>query len=168
MRVGVTGHQSIKPEIEGWVRCEILRVLSTLPPPLIGLTNLAAGTDQLFADAILDIGGQLEVVVPFKGYELAFANPSARHAYERLVAVANRVSILAGGGSNEESYLEAGKEVARTSELLVAVWDGLPARGIGGTADVVAYASSLGRPIVQINPNSMSTSELSGRAQQEK
>jgi hypothetical protein len=35
---------------------------------------------------------------------------------------------------------------------LCAVWDGLPARGYGGTADVVAYARQHGKPVHVIWP----------------
>jgi hypothetical protein len=35
---------------------------------------------------------------------------------------------------------------------LFAVWDGEPARGYGGTADVVAYARQLGTPVRIIWP----------------
>ena len=36
--------------------------------------------------------------------------------------------------------------------MLVAVWDGQPARGLGGTADVVAYARQRGVPMEVIWP----------------
>jgi hypothetical protein len=42
--------------------------------------------------------------------------------------------------------------VVEASELLVAVWDGEPARGLGGTADVVAYAREGAIPVEVIWP----------------
>ena len=41
------------------------------------------------------------------------------------------------------------------SDVLIAVWDGEPARGRGGTAEVVAYARSLGKPVVLIDSNTL-------------
>jgi hypothetical protein len=38
------------------------------------------------------------------------------------------------------------------SDVLMAVWDGQPARGKGGTAEVVEYARALGKPLILINP----------------
>jgi hypothetical protein len=38
------------------------------------------------------------------------------------------------------------------ADELVAVWDGLPARGHGGTADVVAVALDRGIPVTVIWP----------------
>jgi hypothetical protein len=40
--------------------------------------------------------------------------------------------------------------VADQCDALVAVWDGQPARGRGGTADIVAYARKKRRPLAWI------------------
>jgi hypothetical protein len=40
-----------------------------------------------------------------------------------------------------------------TADELIAVWDGQPARGYGGTADVVAYARRRGKPVHVIWPD---------------
>jgi hypothetical protein len=41
--------------------------------------------------------------------------------------------------------MDGGRAVGDRSNVLVAVWDGQPARGLGGTADVVvAYARERG------------------------
>jgi hypothetical protein len=42
--------------------------------------------------------------------------------------------------------------VVDPSDVLVAVWDGEPARRLGGTADVVAYARERGVPAIVIWP----------------
>ena len=54
-------------------------------------------------------------------------------------------------GPREDAYLDCGLETVNGSDLLIAVWDGEPARGKGGTADVVEYARSIGRPIIVID-----------------
>jgi hypothetical protein len=38
------------------------------------------------------------------------------------------------------------------SDVLLAVWDGQPARGPGGTGDVVAYARARGTPVEVVWP----------------
>lgn len=38
-------------------------------------------------------------------------------------------------------------------DRLIAVWDGEAARGFGGTADVVAYAGSMGVPVDIVWPD---------------
>jgi hypothetical protein len=48
--------------------------------------------------------------------------------------------------------MDASIEMLRHAELLVAVWDGLPGRSFGGTADVVAHAQTNGTPVRVIWP----------------
>lgn len=42
-------------------------------------------------------------------------------------------------------------ETVNGADVLLVVWDGLPARGKGGTADVVAYAKAMGKPVLIID-----------------
>lgn len=53
---------------------------------------------------------------------------------------------------SDDAYLAAGQEVVDLTDTILAVWDGQPARGVGGTADVVRYARSTGRRVVVIWP----------------
>jgi hypothetical protein len=58
--------------------------------------------------------------------------------------------------STEEAHMDAGKVVVDRSSVLLAVWDGQPSRGLGGTADVVAYARQRGVPVTVIWPEGAS------------
>ena len=161
MRVGITGHQRLgEPAVWGWVRREFERLVSSFGPPLVGVTSLAVGADQLFAEAVLRGGGSLEVVVPFDGYELTFAEGDERQAYNRLLRRALRREVLEKRGSDEDAYLAAGQRVVDRSELLIAVWDGLPATGLGGTADVVRYAVMQRKKTIHLNPFTQEAGEL--------
>jgi hypothetical protein len=152
MKVGITGHQYLKDAKDWeWVRLELNDVLQKLPKPLIGLTCLAIGTDSLFARLLLEHDGSFDVVLPFPGYEQKLP-PDERDEYRRLLKKASRVTTLQKQGTDEESYLEAGKRVVDLSDLLIAVWDGKPAKGLGGTADVVEYARQKQKPIMHLDP----------------
>ncbi len=48
--------------------------------------------------------------------------------------------------------MAAGRAVADRSDLLLAVWDGAPAAGLGGTADIVRYAEERGKAVEIIWP----------------
>jgi hypothetical protein len=39
--------------------------------------------------------------------------------------------------------------------VLIALWDGKKANGVGGTGDVVAYAKEQRKPILHINPEDL-------------
>ena len=43
--------------------------------------------------------------------------------------------------------------VADRCDLLIAVWDGQPAQGLGGTGDVVRYAREIGREVLVVWPD---------------
>lgn len=49
-------------------------------------------------------------------------------------------------------YATIGQMLVRQADLLIALWDGNPPRGRGGTADVVSEARRSGVPVVWINP----------------
>jgi hypothetical protein len=151
VRIGVTGHQS-RPGLHWeWVRAVLDAELATMPLPFEGISCLAAGADQEFARAVLRHGGDLHAVVPHAEYDASFEHPADHAAYRDLLAAAARVTELHGGPTPEDAYLSAGTYVVDVAEQLVAVWDGRPSRGRGGTADVVAYAR--GRiPILAIDP----------------
>jgi len=152
MRVGITGHQRLhEPTKWDEVRYEIDEILARFKGSLVGITCLAIGADQVFADAVLARGGVIEAVIPFEGYEQKFEDGSPREAYRRLLSRAVLVEVLSGQGSAEESYLEAGKRVVDRSEVMLVVWDGQPAAGVGGTADVVQYSKNTSKPTIIIS-----------------
>lgn len=159
MRVGIAGHQKLKSTANwNWVRGELERLLPTLPLPLIGISSLAAGADQLFASAVLGQGGTLEIIVPFEGYESTFSEDDDRHAYDTLLQRASRVDVLKRQGTDQEAFFTAGKALVDRAELLVSIWDGKPARGLGGTGDVVGYALEQNKRVMHLNPD---TKEIS-------
>ena len=161
MRIGVTGHQRLnEPANWEWVRQEIDRFLSALTPPLICVTSLAVGADQLFASAVLQQGGALEVILPFPEYESTFTEAQERQAYNDLLKQALKIEVLEKHGSDEDAYLESGKRMVDTSDLILAVWDGKPAAGRGGTGDVVNYAIQQRKVIVHLNPTTQETTKL--------
>jgi hypothetical protein len=119
---------------------------------LVGVTCLADGPDQLLACAVLDLGGRLEVVVPAERYRDGL-EPDEQRGYDELFAKAGHVERLPFVESTEQAHLAAGQAVVDRSDRLLAVWDGQPARGIGGTADVVKYARKKGVPVVVVWPD---------------
>jgi len=150
-RIGITGHQGLKIEIETFVSRRMGEILEG-EPNLIGITSLAAGADQLFAHMVLVLGGSIEVILPTPAYHETFSNLEDLAAYKSLLSQAVKTTILPFPRPNEEAFMAAGRAVVDQSNRLIAVWDGYPAHGLGGTADVVAYARQRGVPVVVIWP----------------
>lgn len=155
MIVGITGHRKL--DDPAWVKAELAKLLATLPRPLVGVSSLAVGADQLFAQAVLECDADLWVILPFARYS-ATLDTDQRDTYLRLLVSAVSSEVLADRESKDDAYLAAGKRIVDSSELMIAVWDGLPARGKGGTADIVAYATMNRRRLIHANPISRSVS----------
>ncbi len=150
-RVGVTGHQSLSPATSEMLE-PILRAKLFTWGHVVGVTSLAAGADQLFALCVLDAGGRLLVVIPSENYEASFSKPSELAAFRRLRALASEEVLLPFSAPAEDAFWAAGREVVERSDRLLAIWDGLPAAGLGGTADVVRYARAAGKDVEVIWP----------------
>ncbi|RKT03897.1 hypothetical protein BX286_1837 [Streptomyces sp. 3211.6] len=151
-RIGVTGHRSIPDTCLAQVEEGLRAVLGGLPGPLEALSSLADGADQLFAAIALEYGAELTVVIPSGDYEDTFEDSRGLAAYRRLKERATQQVVMAFPRSTDEAYYAAGTYIAETCDRLVAVWDGLPARGHGGTGEIVAYARALGKPVTVIWP----------------
>lgn len=151
MRLGITGHRELKdPRAWPWVETVLREHLKAIAPPIIGVTSLAIGADQLFARLVLEVGGSLHAVVPFPDIERSFS-PGDLAAYRQLVRDAE-VEVLRTPGTDDDAFLAAGERVVDLSDVVLAVWDGNPAKGRGGTGDVVSYATRRGVPVVHIDP----------------
>ena len=137
--IGVTGHQGLTVETESKARAEIDEILKS-HDGIVGVTSLAEGADQVFAQAILDRAGQLEVVIPCDGYETTFDNAEDRRRFQHLKSMARAVTHLDFDEPSEEAFMAAGRFVVDRSEIVIAVWNGRAAAGLGGTGDVVEYA----------------------------
>ena len=150
LSVAVTGHQDLGPATS-WV-ADILLAAVQIRRPLLGLSSLARGADQLFADAVLRAGNSLRVVIPCDGYETTFTTKEVRAEYIRLLAAADEQVVLPFTEPSEEAFWAAGCRLVDDAGVVVAVWNGKPARGLGGTADVVRYALDSNRRVLHINP----------------
>jgi hypothetical protein len=176
LRIGVTGSRRLSAEQLPRIREEIGQVLrdvreafarlsrtpgaaavyarpdgSSPEPRLRLLTSLAEGADRLVADVALEQGFELLCALPFAAgeYEKDFASEQNRHEFRELLRRAGPSVCELDGKRDEQdrSYEAAGLYVARNCDLLIAVWDGLPARGVGGTEEIVRFSLNHGPPV---------------------
>lgn len=150
-RIGIVGHRGLPLSTAELVWSGLVDLLRAWSPGLTGVTCLADGADQLFARVVLSLGGQIEVIVPAERYREGLPR-DAQDDYDHLISAASNVERLAFVESTEEAHMAAGRALVDRSELLVAVWDGAPARGFGGTADIVVYARQRGVPVEVVWP----------------
>lgn len=147
MRVGITGHRGLPAAAEGSVRRALVEAVADYTAgELTGLSCLADGPDSWFAQAVLERGGQLEAVVPAELYRQGL--PEWHHdTYDTLFARASRVHRTGLRESTERAHMVGSELLVQQVDELLAVWDQQPARGYGGTADVVTHARDRGVPV---------------------
>jgi hypothetical protein len=150
-RIGITGHRDLSSATCSLVAAAIAAELERFSA-IDGISSLAEGADQLFAEEVLRAGGALTAVVPSAQYGRSFATTDGSAAYRRLRALAREVIELPFSSPSEDAYWAAGQRVVGLAEVLLAVWDGTPSRGAGGTADVIAFADERGVPTTIVWP----------------
>lgn len=150
-RVGITGHRGLNATTTALVDAAIRAALQDTGTELVGVTCLADGADTIFAHAVLDLGGTIEVIVPAANYRDGL--PAEHHAsYDSLLARASAVYRLDLEESGPHAHLVGSQRMIDMVSELLAVWDGKPAQGLGGTADVVTAAQQQGRTLRIIWP----------------
>jgi hypothetical protein len=128
------------------------------------ISPLAEGTDRLAAQVALDLGFELQCPMPFPQVEVEndFRPPKAVHEnalsefrqlLERAKESAQLVTFeMDGSRENEEgAYSATGRVVLNQSDVLLAVWDGKPAAGAGGTVETLHDGLKYLVPIVWID-----------------
>jgi hypothetical protein len=153
VRLAISGHRGLPAETERLIDEDIRAELARHDAAaLVGVTCLADGADQIFARAVLDTGGRLDVVVPAAKYREGLP-PECRATYDELLAKAGAVHELPHVESTEQAHMDASAHMLKRADGLLAVWDGKPARGYGGTADVVQLARESGVGVTVIWPD---------------
>jgi hypothetical protein len=149
--VGITGHRDLSGATCRLVSAAIATQLARFDS-IDGISSLAEGADQLFAEQVVKAGGALTAVVPSAHYGRSFQSIAGIASYRRLRALAREVIELPFSAPTEEAYWAAGQRIVGLADVLLAVWDGTPSQGMGGTADVVAFAGERGVPTTVLWP----------------
>jgi hypothetical protein len=168
LRIGVSGHRvppKLPEESEAPLRALIDRILAAIvdtarkantASAFFIVSSLAEGSDRIVAAAGLAAGFALQAVLPFNRTEYArdFETPTSRGEFEELLARACDVFEL-GGAADERprAYEAAGLFMLANIDVLIAIWDGEVAAGIGGTAQIVERAIADGIVVVWIEPS---------------
>lgn len=130
-------------------------VFSEEEPTLRLVTALASGADTVAAEAAYAEGIALSACLPFPAdtYSKDFSESEWRDAQALAQAADGTLALNDFAASDEAAYEAVGRLVLAQSDILIAIWDGEPARGRGGTTEVVAEAVSRHIPVIHINPD---------------
>ena len=172
VQIGVTGHRpnrlsrEVAASLPG--QCaQVLKAIAVLAsdardpllhspdlPLLRILSPLAEGADRIVAHAGLALNADLQCPLPFLASEYChdFEDAASRDEFHNLLAKASTVFQIEGSRAREdESYERVGRMVVEQSDVLIAIWDGEPAAGRGGTTQIVEEALAQHTPVVWLN-----------------
>jgi hypothetical protein len=136
-------------------------------PALSTISALAEGSDRIVAEAGLVRGLPLNVILPFSraDYRDDFESEASRKTFDSLLARAGAVFELDGNRETaERAYEAAGLLMLANADIVIAIWDQLPADGIGGTAKIVEHAVAEGVPVILIDPRTPNDASVLWRA----
>jgi len=155
-RIAVTGHRFLRDEtrIRAGLEKALRQVERSFPErPLSVVSPLAEGADRLAARCILERPGSSLVAVlpvPQADYMDDFEADASKADFRDLLGLAEKVLVLPPAPSRAAAYKAAGFFDVWHCDVLVAVWDGQPTRGVGGTAEIVDAALKEGKTVCHI------------------
>jgi len=155
--IAVTGHRDLRPQDLAALREEVRKVLVGIrarvgSTPLLLLSGLAEGADQLVAEIALELGVPLGAVLPMPLdiYRVQMPEAAQKKLDELLALAQLRVELPHEGCTPEqlrtsndalaECYEALALFLVRHGQALIALWDGKHSDKPGGTCRVVQYA----------------------------
>lgn len=129
------------------------------------VSALAEGADRIVVKEVFDYAAdrgedaQLEVVLPFEPeryVELQGFSGAVEAQFRDWLNRATSVTQLGelGGSVGARKlaalYEAAGQYVVNRCDVLIALWDGRPTGGRGGTAETLVYAAEVGKPCIWV------------------
>jgi hypothetical protein len=155
--IGVTSHRDLPADateaIGECVRRFFTELQQAFPSlPLVLLSALAEGGDQLVAEEALRCGVRLIAPIPLPHdlYVGDFTTSAARARFDALWLKAETLvlpirqgrsshDIDSPGAARDQQYAQVGVFIASHCHILLAIWDGQAPDRLGGTAQIVRY-----------------------------
>ena len=154
--LGITGHRDIrdedKPRLKQMIKDIIEEKKAQCPnTPIVILTPLAEGTDRLGAYAAMECGVSYiaPLPMPIDEYRKDFTTKKSLNEFNRLIDKADlwfelplpyktkMVEFKQNKEKRDNLYYKNGLFIARQSQLMIALWDGIDNNNLGGVAHIV-------------------------------
>lgn len=124
---------------------QIEKILLELKPEK-GISGMALGSDQYFANICLKLNIPLIAAIPFKGQELAWTVSSQKIYYQLLKKASQQIIVCEGSYSSEKMQIR-NEYLVDHCDILMAVFNGEKS---GGTYKCIKYAESIHKKIIYI------------------
>jgi class 3 adenylate cyclase/tetratricopeptide (TPR) repeat protein len=147
----------------------------------IGYSSAASGSDILFLESVLERGGEIHIVLPFEQEsfrKISASNVTHKGWGERFDRVVEQAASVTCANPYEhagsEAVLEYGNQlllglatlkakILDTDVIPIAVWNGLPGDGPGGTASCIDIWRGSGHKVEIVPLGEEEPKKLSGR-----
>lgn len=160
--VGFAGHRELSDPVKAaeWIARELAVVLATLPGEAVGIASAAAGADLLFLAACRAAGLKTVVLLPFdrERFEEDFLNEAEWQRASQEMDAAWWCEVVPGGEAAPAAYHVVAREVLEMADRMLFLWNGEPARGLGGTAESVNEATERGIAMRIVNTSTWEAS----------
>jgi hypothetical protein len=151
LAIGFSGHRTLPDE----AKCrrliyDFMAAKKAATSEIIcGVSSVAAGADLLFAEICLELGIPLRILLPMpREYFQQDFDAATWSRAEQVMQKAAAVEVTGNQTLREERYYECGIETVQQTQLLIVLWNGKPAQGMGGTEEIVTFARDMGKPVV--------------------
>jgi hypothetical protein len=156
LRVGITGHMNLDPtrmsELEKGIDSAISLIEQHFPKRYLTiLSPLAVGSDRLVAQIILkQNNARLIAVLPVEQTDYAkdfgetddhrkdYKGAEKRQEFHYWLTEQTIETItMPPSSTRDEAYQNVGYFIVNCSDVMIAIWDGQEAQGLGGTGQIV-------------------------------
>lgn len=142
--LGFAGHRSLgdREAVRKSIRKAVTDFCQQVDGEVIGRSSAAAGADLLFLEACHEAGLSYTVVLPFPEdrFREDFESEEEWLRAKALIDASAQAEIAPGNEGAPEAYHLASREILDLADAMIFVWNGMPARGIGGTGETVMDA----------------------------
>ena len=156
IHIAVSGHRHLDdvPHLEQEAANACVLIRQVFPKQRFQVFScLAEGADHLLASVVMErLAASLVAVLPLaeRNYRRDFSSRESLHAFRQLKKSASSVVVLDKIKARPQAYQAANQYLLQHCQVLLAIWDGLPARGEGGTAELVEAVRQTGRILLWV------------------
>ena len=157
IKIAVSGHRQLSnlPYLENGIIAAAGRINNAFSNHQYHVWScLAEGADRILSQILVKrLSAKLTIVLPLPELEYIkdFKTDKSIQEFRYLKQMAEKIIVPDQIFARPLAYQVANQTLLQDCDLLVAIWDGMPARGPGGTSEVVESIRQAEKPLLWIH-----------------